>query len=472
MLLGLGCAYAMHVVTARQRADLGASVVEVARPVALSGLTTAIGFVAMASVPIDAIRELASYGALGVLVATLASLTLAPALLSLSPIGDAGGRLDRWLRSTLRDRLVGLVTRHRRWVLALWAVVFMASGLGLSRLEIATDIILWFPNGASVRDDYELVRSQLSGITPVNVLIEPSHEDAPDAHTPEVLTAIDALATDLQERQDVGKALSLGDPLRVLSRVFERKAVGRLPTTKAEIEQYLLVLSGVDELDDVIHRDRRSANILLRVDDNSSDDIVAIGDWVRDWWAEQGVEGFRVTTTGIMYEFGRAEEAIAHGQIRGLVLAGATIGVILFLVLRQIGVASIALLVNLVPIGIGFGLLGLLRIPLDAATVCLGSMALGIAVDDTIHVVTAYGDGGERHGSSLARLHAAFTQVLPALVVTTASISVGFAALGFSGFTLIRNLGFVTAGLVSLCLIADLTLLPAMLVGRDRRREQ
>lgn len=472
MLLGLGCAYAMHIVTARDGKGRRESIREVASPVALSGATTAIGFVGMASVPISAIRELATYGAVGVLAATLASLTLAPAILRSIPIADAGSAADRWMRRAMRDVFVRLISERSKPLLLGWGAVLLCAGVGLARLEIATDIILWFPEGSEIRDDYEVVKRELSGITPVNVLVEATNEAAPGVQSPTVLGAIDRLASALDVRPDVGKSLSVADPLRLVRRAFEAEAEAeadaRLPADSAVIEQYLLVLAGVDRLDDVIHSDRRGANIVLRVDENASDDIVALGDWVRDWWQAEGVPTHRVTTTGIMYEFGRAEEAIAHGQVRGLLIAACVIGLVLWVVMKQLRIALISLGVNLVPIAIGFGALGLLGVALDAATVCLGSMALGIAVDDTIHLVTRYREMSVDRSPQEA-LRAALQRVLPPLVMTTLAIAIGFAVLGLSGFTLIRNLGIVTAALVTLCLLADLTLLPALLVRYGRR---
>jgi predicted RND superfamily exporter protein len=119
-----------------------------------------------------------------------------------------------------------------------------------------------------------------------------------------------------------------------------------------------------------------------------------------------------------------------------------------------------------IPLGIAFGFMGLVGLPLDAATVCMGSLALGIAVDDTIHVVTRYGEEQRRGASPEQALGRCFGRVLPALVFTTVTIGAGFLVLGISQFTLIRNLGLVTAALVVLCLVADATLLPALLLGR------
>lgn len=464
-LLALGSAYAMHVVVARGNVE---SLAEVAFPLALSGFTTTIGFVSMSVIPISAIRELGVFGAFGIVVGTAAALTLAPAVLALFPVEDRRSRFSDWVGGDVSDRLNQLVASRRRTVLVTWLALVMAGGVGLAQLEVSTDIVKWFSPSSDVRIDYEHVRSRLSGISPVSVLIEAKSDDAPDVHSAELVAAIDALSMRLSDDNDVGKSLSVGDPLRLVRAAYTESEVDTLPVSDAEIQQSLLLLSGMDRLTDVLSPDRRSASILLRVNNNSSDDIVGLTETVERWWEERGHSGYRVEVTGIMYEFARSEEEISRGQIQGLAIAAASIATILLLVFRSGRVAAIAFVANATPIAIGFGALGLLGIPLDAGTICVSSLALGIAVDDTIHVVTSY-RRARAGGSRGQALLTAYRRVLPALVMTTAAVSVGFAVLSFSNFSLVRNLGMVTSSLIILCLVADVTLLPALLLGSSRK---
>lgn len=471
ILLALGCAYSMHVLTAGQGisepAALQRAIGAVAKPVALSGLTTAIGFLAMTSVRIAAIQQLAVFGAIGVAVLTAASLWLAPALMALRPIPQRRSVFSDWILARLRPLVVLVSDRHRDRALAIWAVVLSALLIGVFALRVSTDIIVWFPHGTEIRDDYEVLRDELSGISPVNVVVHALGEAT--LTEPEAIASLDALARWLEEQPEVGKALSVADPLRQVHAVYSDHEAPGLPTTRGMSEQYLLLLESVEYMRDVITADRRGANVLLRVDDNGSDRLVALGERIEAWWRENGATDYRVETTGLMYEFGRAEEAIAYGQAAGLSIALLSIGVVLLLILRVPKNALVALVPNAVPIVITFGLMGLLRIPLDAATVCLGSLALGIAVDDTIHVMTGYTDRRRAGEKPLLALDRCMEQVLPALVFTTVSIVAGFAALALSQFTLIRNLGLVTSGLVFLCLLADMFLLPPLLLLADRK---
>jgi predicted RND superfamily exporter protein len=472
ILLALGCAYAMHLLTEAQgvtdEAGIVDAAVRVGLPVLLSGVTTSIGFLAMATVRIVLIRDLAVFGAIGVLAATFAAITLAPALLVFLPIRKTRGWVDGWVRNALRGSLVRLAEERRRAVLIAWVFVFAVVIGGVSRLEISSDVIRWFPHGSEVRDSYEEIRERLSGITPVNVLIEAKGDEG--VSTPEVIGTIDALARSLEELPQVGKAVSVADPLRQMRRVYLESDDAGLPTSAEEIEQYLLLLEGVDQLSDVITSDRRGSNILLRVDNNSSIEIVALGDWVEEWWSRRGLAEYSIATTGIMYEFGRAQEEIAYGLLRGLSVALLAIGAILFVAFRETHASLLALIPNTVPIVIAFGFMGVVGTPVDSATVCFGSLALGIAVDDTIHVMAGFRDGLERGWSPGRALDECFRRILPALVFTTVAIVIGFSMLSLSGYTLIRNLGVLTAGVVALCLVADLTLLPALILGRRRSR--
>ena len=115
-----------------------------------------------------------------------------------------------------------------------------------------------------------------------------------------------------------------------------------------------------------------------------------------------------------------------------------------------------------------FGFMGLFGIPLDAGTVIIGSLALGVAVDDTIHLAAGFvrlrASGEAPHDALLSTLR----RVLAPLVYTTLVVALGFCVLAVSGFTLTRNLGILMAAVMVLCLAADLLLLPVLLTRWGR----
>jgi hypothetical protein len=170
-----------------------------------------------------------------------------------------------------------------------------------------------------------------------------------------------------------------------------------------------------------------------------------------------------------MFEYARIEEAIAWGQIQGLTLALLAIGVVLLIVFRSPYLVGVALVPNVLPLVILYGVMGWLRIPLDGATACVGSVALGIAVDDTVHLTSHFRDARSGGMLPVAALGKSLHRVLAPVVYTTGLVSLGFAVLALSSFLPIRNLGIIFVSVLAICLLADTILLPALLLS-DRRR--
>jgi hypothetical protein len=474
ILLALGCAYVMHVLTAfgdcvddesRVRA-----LSRVGGPIALSGLTTMLGFLAMAIVRIDAIRGIGLFGALGVFIVTVASLTLAPAMICLRPGSISSSRLSAWLRNFGGGWWVEALMVRRKGIIGGWLILCVVASFGLSALTIETDGTKWWSKGSKVRDDYEAIRERLSGISPMNVVIDGKGQRR--VSEPEVIEKIRQLSAYLSGFAEVGKVISVADPIQQIHEGFVGAVGGRLPGSRGEIEQYLLLLESVDHIGDLISDDRRSANILLRLDNNGSHYLLELAAAAEAWWKEFGPSDFDVQTTGIMFEFARSEDAIAKGQLAGLSLALGAVFVVLFALFRSPMVVLVGLIPNVVPLLVAFGSLGLLGLSLDAGTACLGSLAIGIAVDDTIHVMVRWREEWTRRESVIEVLSETFREVLPALVFSTVLIAVGFGVIAFSEFSLTRNLGWVTALIVVLCLVADITLLPALLSVRRSESQE
>jgi predicted RND superfamily exporter protein len=255
----------------------------------------------------------------------------------------------------------------------------------------------------------------------------------------------------------------VADPLRQIHGGFLDDAALPLPDARPQIEQYLLLLESVESIDDVITEDRTAANIVLRVDDNRSGSLRDVAADAEAWWGEFGVPDFSARGTGTMFEFARAEDEITFGQIRGLTIAFVVIGIVLWLVFGRFDLAALALVPNVVPVVAIFGFMGFAGIALDAGTVMVGSLALGIAVDDTMHLITSLHEAQEGGASAESALATALHANLPALTYTTVIIAVGFGVLGLSDFTYIRNLGLLIMAIMGVCLAADVTLLPALL---------
>jgi predicted RND superfamily exporter protein len=467
VILALGCAYSMHVLCAALAPDgcvsgpgLGKRLAAVALPVALSGLTTAIGFVALSTVRIDALRQVGGLGGVGALVATFAVLTLLPALLSFLPI-QSESTAQRWLRLHGSQGVVRLVARYHLAIVVVSALLCCIAIAGLSGLRVESDVIKWFPRDDPLRRAYGEIRDELSGISPVNVVVE--SRSGRSIAEPEVIESLLGLSRHLESLPSVSRASSIATPIERAHSILVQGGDAH-DLNSATIEQYLLVLSGSDHLQDLISLGRNKANVWVRSRSNGSEDLLSVAEEAEGWWSENGPRWTLARSTGIMFEFARAQQAIAWGQVSGLGVAFLAISVVLYLAFGSLGIAMVALLPNVVPVLFSFGLLAWLGVPLDAGTVLVGNLALGIAVDDTIHLVDSM--RRDSRDGFVQDFSECLKGVLPPICLTTLILAAGFAVLGFSSFVFIRNLGLLTALILVVCLVADLLLLPSVLLLR------
>ena len=151
---------------------------------------------------------------------------------------------------------------------------------------------------------------------------------------------------------------------------------------------------------------------------------------------------------------------------------GAALVIIAGLILTIFGdlrLALACLVPNLIPLVLIFGTMALVGAPLDAGTAMLGGLALGIAVDDTIHMASAYSHHARHYGPGPMALRATLADVLPAIGASTVIIGGAFGVIGLSEFSFTSNLGWLTATMMVLCLLADVTLLSPLLLRLPSR---
>lgn len=473
VILALSCAYSMHFLAAESRSGdreaTESALREVAGPVALSGTTTALGFVSMATTSVSLIRDLAVFGAFGVVVSTIACLTIVPAVLSLRPpAGDRRPRIPRVIESEIGPRWTDLIVRHRRAVILFWFVIVGLCVVGLTHLHVSSDVIEWFPAEGELRRSHAEITERLSGITPVNVVVNPP--EGMSAATPEMVQRIAGFSEALEAHPTVGKALSIAAPLAMMHRELGQGDGESVPRDPEVVAQYLALLDGVEQLDDVVTPSRDVANVLLRLDDNSSASILALADWAEIWWAEHGTPGSSVDVTGIMYEFARAQDEISWAGIRGAALALATIALLVMAYFRDLRFLLVAVVINAVPVAVILGVIGWMGIALDAATVCVASLAIGIAVDDTIHALAEVRSASPGSGGAEDPVRFGLPRVMSPLILSTVAIASGFGVLATSSIALVSGLGLAMCAAVVACLLADLSLLPSLLAADPQQR--
>ncbi|MCP4003657.1 MAG: MMPL family transporter [bacterium] len=481
-LICVGCVYGVHVLAryddgvagaASPRAAALACLEYTRTPVLLAGLTTCAGFAALWLTDTRATRELGVFAVFGVASVTLLSLTGVPALLALVPIDrDAardGGR-TRTSRAFARnvDRGLGLLgralTERAGAGVALWGVLSICAALALPYIVIDTDFMTFFHPESRVRGDFAAVNELLVGAVPIYVTFEGNESGA--FREPEAMRALERVQEALMEVAGVSQVLSVVDLVKTANRALGegKPEAERIPETRPGIAEVLFMIpkSRTRRFSTSNHS---AANLVVRTGRMGSAAIRELERGISKVLAAENLPpGIRSAVTGNAILLNRSADSIAGRQILQVSVVTFAIWLLVLYVFGSQRLALLAIAPNIVPVLLFFGVLGAGAAPLSLPTSLIGSIALGIAVDDTVHFLVAYRRLREAGNSPEEAAIDCIRRVGRPIIITSIVLVVGFLVLWPSGFVTLREFGALCAMTMGICLITDLTLLPALLV--------
>ena len=478
-LLAVGSVYGVHVVSRYEeearasrdrptvvRRTLGHMIV----PVLIAGLTTLVGFGALLVTDVPAVFEIGAFSLLGIASVTLISLTGVPAALMLLPL-----RPGRGARFALAERtgallehglaaLAGVAQRYAGPVIALWLLLALFAAVAIPRIVIDTDYLSFFDEEAEVRREFEAVNRLLAGVVPLFLVVDGPGPGA--LRDPELLRAVEALQQRIEALPDVSRTLSFLDTLRVLNRAVEADdpAEERIPDTRAAVSELLFLIPKSD-LQRFVTVDQSRANLIVRTGEVGSEALRALTGRIDAARAEAPLPaGARTELTGNAILLTRAADDVARAQPRTVALAAVTILLLLSLALRSPGLGLVAMVPNVVPVLLFFGILGLGAAPLSLPTSLIGSVALGIAIDATAHFLVRYRTERRAGCDPAEAARRCSLHVGRPVAVASVMLCLGFLSVAFSEFATLRQFGVLSAVTLGICAFTDLLLLPAILV--------
>jgi hypothetical protein len=477
MLLAIGSIYGVHVLARYQEEAARASSREEAAlaclrhmlvPVTIAGLTTILGFGALLITDVPAVFELGSFSMLGIGSITVVSLTGAPAALATLPLrgtprSSLAGRIGEWLDRSL-GTLAEWVSRTANSVLLVSGGVVVLAVVLVPRIVIDTDYLSYFDETEPVRTDFEAVNELLSGAVPLYVVLDGSGPGS--FREPAVVNAIDEIQRRVEAVEGVGLTLSFADSMRMLNRAFnsDDPAHEKIPETRPGVTELLFMIPK-NELQRFTTVNHGRANVIVRTGEVGSSAVLRLTAEVEEQLAQIDFpEGITARVTGNAILLARSADGIATGQPVSVGIAAISIFVLVSIGLRSVGLGAVAMVPNLVPVLVYFGILGLGAAPLSLPTSLIGCMALGIAIDDTVHYIVRYRAERHRGADPEAAAKLATRFVGRPIAITSAVLSLGFLMVTLSDFATLQEFGLLSALTMAICLVTDLILLPAMLV--------
>lgn len=441
----------------------------------MTSLTTAAGLASFAAAKVAPIADLGMFSSVGVLLSLFYTLALLPALLSLLALKASGARLSRVTRlDRFLDWVAGRTTTRPKLIIGITAIGVAVAMTGLPRLEFSHNLLNWLPENLPVRQATELIDHNLRGSVALELVLDTGRENG--LYDRELLLALDRLGTDLEQfRQGelfVGKVVSVTSILKEIHQALNenKPEFYAIPDNAALIPQEFLLFenSGSDDLQDVVDSRFSKARLTIKV---PWDDALAYVPFMREIEkrfrdAVSGLEKempVQVTTTGIMALFARILHATIYSAAQSYCLAFVVITLMMVLLIGNLRLGLIAMLPNLGPIFVVMGIMGWFSIPLDMFTMLVASVAIGLAVDDTVHFFynfkRYYTDSADVGEAVRLTLHTAGR----AMLTTSIVLSIGFFIFMFASMHNVFYFGMLVGVAILLALAGDFFLAPALM---------
>ena len=360
-------------------------------------------------------------------------------------------------------RLATLATTRPTTILIVWVGLLTAAAAAIPAIVVDTDYLSFFDPRSDVRRDFTRASERLVGAAPIYIMVSGAGEGA--FREPVNVQALERLQRLVDGVPGVSTTLSIVDFLAVLNRAFEGGAASaeRVPATRKEISDFLFMIPKA-KLRRFANTNHSRANLLVRTAASGSAAVGALRQRLdAAIVAAQLPPGLTAVVTGNTVVFAEASDGIAGNQLASMVLSAVSILLLMVLSLRSFGIGLVAMAPNLGPVVIFFGLLGAGLADLSLPTSLIGSVALGIAIDDTAHFIVNY---QRMRAEGLAAADAAarcLRELGQPIVTTSLMLTAGYLVLTLSGFATLRQFGWLSALTIQICLWGDLLMLPALL---------
>ena len=425
---------------------LGDTLRETIRPVVLSNVTTAVGFGSLVISDMQPVVDFGIFAAVGMLLSVVLNFTVVPGILSM--LHAAGGRM-RSVDSHWTVVIGQTMLQRWRWALLIAGITLIIS-IGLAtRAEVESNVLKFFPDDSKLSRDYRFIGRNLTGFYTMELDASTQIQNGST-----LLKAIDELSVRLADLPEVAKVINYRNLATCFAEIprpaFVPAQVARDNPLKPLLQKYRRTQDGQISL---------RMSVLIRA--MSSKDFYVLLGHIKEETKQQIGPLSEYTITGVVPLLNAAQKSLIDTQIRSFAIACSVILVLIALFMKSVRAMLAAILPNLVPIFLLFALMVVLEIPFDAATVMIASVAIGIAVDDTIHFLSHF-QQEKRQGKNIAdAVRSTFQKVGRAITFTSVVASAGFMILVLAEFKPIQYFGLFGSVTMATAWMGDVFILPA-----------
>lgn len=477
ILLAVGSAYTIHVLNRinQCRESDPQKALEVALsyiivPVVLAALTTIIGFISFVfGAYLNMIRDFGIFTALGTFFTALLSLFFVPAVISAQYRNAKDpSKLDKkYKKSILSDKvltpLYNLLFLHPRNILLTWSILIIVSAGGIFMIKRSVNIQEYFRKADPMRKAEEIVTEKFGGSKPIFVLFKG------DMQSPEVLQLMAKTEQYMKKSPDIFYTQSIADLIsEILHVIGEGKAI---PDERDKIEQLWFLLEGNEVMPQFVNEELDEGIIISKFVSPDNKAKKEFSKYMKQFIEENSTEDCSIEITGMPFVDVTMDRSLINSQMGSLSIALVFVVIIVGLILRSLRNGILATIPIIAAIIILFGVMGYAGISLNIATVLVASVALGIGIDYSIHIISHFNDSFKKTGDIQMALKDIIMISGKAILINVSSVAVGFLVLLFSELVPLQYFGLLIALSMVGSSLGALTLLPVILILVNRKHE-
>jgi predicted RND superfamily exporter protein len=440
--------------------------------IVMTNITTAAGLMSFSTAEVAPIADLGLFAGIGVLLAFFFTVTLLPALLSVIPIKKEAilaslgktGRMDSFLEGIAR-----FSTSFPKSIVFVSLVILAGSIVAATGIRFSHYPLYWFPETDSIRVATSTIDSRLNGSINLEIVIDTGMENG--LYDPDFLHRLDEAAAHMETiRYDdvyIGKAWSMPTILKEIHQALNenRSEFYAIPDNRDLVAQELLLFenSGSDDLEDFVDSQFSKVRLTMKAPFTDAVKYSRLIEEVDTYFAEMFPQA-NVASTGMIPLLARVMSNSIFSLAKSYGIALAIISVMMILLIGRLRIGMLSMVPNLTPILLTMGVIYLFHFPMDLFTMLVASIAIGLAVDDTIHFMHNFRRYYEQTGNPKEAVRLTMISTGRAMLVTTVVLAIGFFILTFSRLNNIQNFGILTGFTIITALLADYLLAPALMV--------
>lgn len=444
--------------------------------IAMTSFTTIAGLVSFFGSDVKPVSDFGIITPLGVFNALVCALVLLPALIAVLPIRNTGvedhtDAISQRFLSFCAD----LTTKHPWKMVILWMSMVLVALFFAVQMRFSHNPVTWFPKQDPFRIVTELINSELGGGMFIEVVIDTGKEDG--LKDPELLKRMDRVrefALNMEGDLKVEKVISMVDIVKEINQALHNNdpAYYRIPDDRALVAQELLLFenSGSDDLEELVDGNFSKARMTMKLKFVDAVHYLPFSQKLYPKIEEIIGDKAEVRVTGLMAMMGKTVNDLLYSMGMSYITSTFSITAMMILFVGSFRIGLLSMVPNISPIIITLGIMVVAGFPLDAFTLLIGSIGLGLAVDDTTHFMNSFQRYFYQTQDPELAVRKTMATAGEAMFFTCAILSSAFFVYAFATMVNLRNFGLLTGMCILIAASADAFLNPSLmyLYGRHK----